>query len=88
MKSKIGIGLAVSYLLITGAIILYSNFTSCGGSGLSCGLGMAFSVFPEIVFLRAPLTVPFYIIYVLVNSVILYYLGLLITKIIRTAKGQ
>ncbi len=79
-KSKLGLILASIYLIITLIIVLYSF--NC--SGMYCGLMVILPImnwiFLEGLFSDSMIT---YILLVILNTIILYLLGLLITAILK-----
>lgn len=82
MKSKIGIILAGIYVLVAVALDIYA--LTCGG--MMCGLPAAFTVLPWLFlpfrFLSSGEPSSLYI-YQIISTIILYFIGLAITKGIK-----
>ena len=84
MKSKIGIILTGLYILL----VVYSYVEDIGCGGMFCGLGLAILGVPWTLVMFG-FTTPDssnIIFFLLLNAVIVYFIGLAITKLIRFIK--
>lgn len=85
-KSKIGIVLVALYLIATIIIAIYAN--TC--SGMYCGLWLVLPVMPWVFLLEGVVSDSIFIFFILVilNSAIIYVVGLLISSLIRRIKSS